>query len=164
MLISMSMKRSIINPYPFVCIFPGSSSVKNLLSRKKRAVSNTTTEEPFGNATSLEFMPVEANFSLIFTTTGCRTWTDDNNSWTMEGCTVNFVFRLHLSTYSSSTNVKVRKKEKTINARVKVRYMYVSHQNIDFWSKVNTKSIKIQDIKYPEHGCIISLSLYLLWL
>lgn len=146
MLISMSMKRSIINPYPFVCIFPGSSSVKNLLSRKKRAVSNTTTEEPFGNATSLEFMPVEANFSLIFTTTGCRTWTDDNNSWTMEGCTVNFVFRLHLSTYSSSTNVKVRKKEKTINARVKVRYMYVSHQNIDFWSKVNTKSIKIQDI------------------
>lgn len=33
-------------------------------------------------------MPVEANFSLIFTTTGCRTWTDDNNSWTMEGCTV----------------------------------------------------------------------------
>lgn len=91
-------------------------------------------------------MPVEANFSLIFTTTGCRTWTDDNNSWTMEGCTVNFVFRLHLSSYSSSTNVKVRKKEKTINARVKVRYMYVSHQNIDFWSKVNTKSIKIQDI------------------
>lgn len=101
-------------PYPFVCNFPGSSSVKHLLSRKKRAVSNTTTEESFGNATSLEFIPVEANFSLIFTTTGCRTWTDDNNSWTMEGCTVNFVFRLHLSSYSSSTNVKVRKKEKPI--------------------------------------------------
>lgn len=106
--------------YSFVCFFPGSSSVKNSILRKKRALSNTTVEEPFGNTTSLEFVPVEANFSIIFTTTGCRTWTDDNNSWTMEGCTVNFVVRLQLSPGCSSTNVKVNKiGKKTINAKVK---------------------------------------------
>lgn len=72
-------------------------------------------------------MLVEVNFSLIFIIIGCCIWIDDNNLWIMEGCMVNFVFRLYLSIYSSSINVKVRKKEKIINVRVKVRYMYVSY-------------------------------------
>lgn len=55
-------------------------------------------------------MLVEVNFSLIFIIMGCCIWIDDNNLWIMEGCMVNFVFRLYLSIYSSSIDVKVRKK------------------------------------------------------
>lgn len=123
----MFMKWLIINFYFFVCIFLGFSLVKNLLLRKKWVVSNIIIEELFGNVIFLEFMLVEVNFSLIFIIMGCCIWIDDNNLWIMEGCMVNFVFRLYLSIYSSSINVKVRKKEKIINVRVKVRYMYVSY-------------------------------------
>lgn len=113
--------------YFFVCNFLGFSLVKYLLLRKKWVVSNIIIEELFGNVIFLEFMLVEVNFSLIFIIMGCCIWIDDNNLWIMEGCMVNFVFRLYLSIYSSSINVKVRKKEKIINVRVKVRYMYVSY-------------------------------------
>ncbi|XP_062621693.1 uncharacterized protein LOC134283266 [Saccostrea cucullata] len=61
-------------------------------SRKRRAVEPQTTIGPPENRTlfvnASDFVPVEANFSMIFTTTGCRTWKNGNNSWTMEGCQV----------------------------------------------------------------------------
>lgn len=60
--------------------------------RKREAVSLSTTISPVINTTngskSAEFIPTESNFSVIFITTGCRTWSDENNTWKMEGCEV----------------------------------------------------------------------------
>ncbi|XP_061167212.1 polycystin-1-like protein 2 [Saccostrea echinata] len=95
-------------------------------SRKRRAAETfTTTSEAPGNASAIanttieanttivanvsEFIPYGANFSIIFLTTGCRTWDNENNSWTTEGCQVlpmsdlnNTVCRCVGDTFSSS--------------------------------------------------------------
>lgn len=55
--------------------------------------SVSTSVEPFRNMTSLDLISVEnSNFSIIFTTTGCRKWNEDTNAWTMEDCTVRLMF------------------------------------------------------------------------
>ncbi|XP_062608038.1 polycystin-1-like protein 2 [Saccostrea cucullata] len=95
--------------YGFKVFLPGGICVKELCylgikpltapdtddfarSRKKRAAEFLTTIGPPDNTTSIvnasDFVPAEANFSMLFTTTGCRTWEKGNNSWTMEGCLV----------------------------------------------------------------------------
>ncbi|XP_062613252.1 location of vulva defective 1-like [Saccostrea cucullata] len=88
--------------------------------RKRRAAESltTTSEAPDNGSTILnttkpanisDFVPRDANFSIIFMTTGCRTWDNINNSWTTEGCRVlpmsdlnNTVCRCVGDTFSSS--------------------------------------------------------------
>ena len=60
--------------------------------RKKRQAVSDTTAYP-NNLTyisnSSDFIPTKSNFSVIFITTGCRTWNEENKTWAMEGCEVN---------------------------------------------------------------------------
>lgn len=61
-----------------------------------RSLGNTSANETTTNTTTLDFVPAKANFSIIIITTGCRTWDNDNNSWTMDGCTVKILTEILL--------------------------------------------------------------------
>lgn len=76
------------NLFVFLCFFSVTKALGELKSRKRRSLRNSTANETTTNTTTLDFVPAKANFSIIFTTTGCRTWDNDNNSWSMDGCTV----------------------------------------------------------------------------
>jgi hypothetical protein len=92
----MLKKHSLCNMHlNMLCMYllaPNQNDFSLRVSRMRRAAGPPPTTilpgngSGYGNAS--EFVPTEANFSIIFTTTGCLTWNDDNNSWTMDGCQV----------------------------------------------------------------------------
>lgn len=58
--------------------------VPSQMRRKRSVVENSTAATPTGD----NFVPVEANFSLVVFTTGCRSWNNSQNAWSSDGCMV----------------------------------------------------------------------------
>lgn len=61
-----------------------SEYVPSQMRRKRSVVENATKATPPVDT----FVPVEANFSLVVFTTGCRSWNDSQKAWSSEGCQV----------------------------------------------------------------------------
>lgn len=74
-----------------------SDYIPSKMRRKRDATQNATTPSKVGS----RFIPVEANFSLIIFTTGCRSWDNTKKTWSSEGCFVrsfvlSIVYEVHL--------------------------------------------------------------------
>lgn len=63
-------------------------------TRKKRQAISATTAAPLGSTNST-LQAVDANFSVIIVTTGCRAWDARAKAWVSNGCTVLNTFVLY---------------------------------------------------------------------